>query len=102
MNIKESDNDKTIVKVKLLFPIKEKQCIYANLGSFYWEFYNFGLIYLCISSHKIRMKYTAFANVNGTPALELHLADEKYGRVEDVCVLLKDDSLGDIFIERVS
>lgn len=89
------------VKVTYLFPIKEKECFYANLESFDWDFNNFGGVYLCTESNKILMRYTAFGNVNGTPSLQIYPADEKYSTVEAICELLESDCLEEIFIERV-
>lgn len=90
------ENKEKIVKVKSIFPIKDKQHIYANLESFEWNFTKYGFVYLCFNDVKVRMKYIGYSNINGTPVLSLIPYDTKYKLVEDVCKVVETE----IYIER--
>lgn len=54
-----------------MFPISEKKCFNAQIESFDWEFSNFGDVLLNIGNKEIKMRYTAFGNINGKPVIVL-------------------------------
>lgn len=87
-----------MVKVKLLFPIRDKQYILAHLDSFEWDFSQYGLIYLQSRDNKIKMRYIGYSIINGDPVLMLTLEDERYHNIEQIAQIVHDN----ISIERIN
>jgi hypothetical protein len=84
------------LKVKLIFPIKEKQQLYINLEvSSEFNFTKIKPSYLCFGNEKISVKYLGLSNINGTPVAVVSLDDSKYTKVEEIGEL----NYSDMFIE---
>ena len=87
--------------VKMLYPIREKQCIYANLDSFEWGFTEcFGLVNLCFENERILMDYVGFGNVKGNAVAQLDPKDSRYTSVIDI-IEKANKSKSAIYLERI-
>ncbi len=87
--------------VKMLYPIREKQCIYAHLNSFEWSFTEcFGLVNLCFENERILMAYVGFGNVKGNAVAQLEPKDSVYTNISDI-IEKANKSKSEIYLERV-
>lgn len=89
--------DKTIFKIKSIFPIREKQQLFATLDETEWNFEPFKSVIINIAGEKINMNYIGCGNAEGKPLIILTLNDTKYKSVEDICKL----NGSDMSLERI-
>lgn len=91
------ENNKNKVRVKSLFPIRDKEELNATIESFEWDFTKYGLIYLYFNQEKICMKCIGYSNIRGMPVITLTLADPRYKSIKDICI----DGSMEIYVERI-
>ncbi len=70
--------------VTAIFPAEERPRLYVYLASFDWDFPGFGPVLLHVGPEVIRMRYTGFANLDGTATLQLVPADPRYKTVQSL------------------
>jgi len=87
------------IKVKSIFPIRERNWLYTEIDSLEWDYSKFGKINLCFNDEKIMMYYDAFSNINGKPVLRLIPKDSQFQTVSEITEKVKDYSTS-IYIER--
>lgn len=88
-------------KIKLIFPIIDKNILMAHLNSFEWDFTHFGDVYLFINEEKILMKCIACGNVKGDPVLQLQSKDPKYLNVSSIADLVKESN-SNIWVSQIN
>jgi hypothetical protein len=99
---------KAKVAVTSIFPAEERQRLYVHLDSFDWDFPVFGPVLLHVGPEVIRMRYTGFANLDGTATLQLVPADPRYKTVQEIRRVLGEADPrglyhpGGAYVERAS
>lgn len=90
--------NRSIYKIKSLFPIREKQQLFVILDELKWNSERFTNLVIHIGDEKINMNYIGCGNVEGSPMLVLTLNDSRYGLVEDISNL----TFNNMTLERLS
>jgi hypothetical protein len=89
------------IKVEKLFPIRDQDCIYANIKVFDWHNNSsLGLVYLLLGKEEILMNYCGYGIANKTPFLRLTIKDKESLKLSELIKKI-DDYESEVFLVKL-